>query len=785
MLSQIVQNLFNNVSKYLKEEPHSTNPNYDVVLHIGEGSNYKKFYAHSVTLKTSCTYFESALSGRWLKMEDNYYILNKPNISSEVFEIILKFIYTETLPSDKSVPPPLLFELLIAADELCLGRLIDHTQKQLNDSLDCTNFFIDNLIVIYNLTTQFPHFQILQRHFLMLVEKHPTEIFQSHNFLELPEEILLSCLKNDYLHLYEIEIWEKVLDWGINQIPRKLNRCNVEEWEAEDFIELEMKLKNCMPLIRFYHIKSGILYNEVIPFQPIIPDPIFNKILKFHLTNEILSLPIEISNVRCPELYDNKATLSNTLKLLDSIDKYFGYFWSRIYARKLHGSIEFLPRYLEGVTKLTYLPGYKSDNYVKFDDLVQKPILKQAFLSSMIVDFAWLSSKLPNNRQIVLAKDWRIEDNETQGLNGVPNTKYLIVHAPKSESGFGCFHAKLMLLFFDNWMRVVISSGNLVPQDWELCENVVFIQDFLARDKSKEYNGLQGFARDINDFLVAMGLKTHIVNLLPEYDYSKSKATLVPSIPGIHKGMENIKRFGHGRISKAVKEFCGSREDVQLEFQSSSIGSLNKQYLVEFYLSARGLDPVSAQSRPRPKKGEADHLPPIIVVYPSHEAKFAIASTICLSEKAYIKNTFPKEILRNCISKRDGMLMHSKFALAQFREKPNEMPLNVESQENAGGWYYCGSHNFSESAWGKITTSRESKELQIRIYNWELGVFFPIYRKEQEYLPNQDFDKKDWFNEHSVPVPYIRPPPRYVRNETPKDIFFEVLQLLAESYGNH
>jgi len=108
-------------------------------------------------------------------------------------------------------------------------------------------------------------------------------------------------------------------------------------------------------------------------------------------------------------------------------------------------------------------------------------------------------------------------------LIGIPNTNYLIVHAPKAENEFGIFHAKLMLLFFGNWMRVVISSGSLIPRDWELCENVVFIQDFPARDKSKEYNCLQEFAQDINDFLVAMGLKTHIVTRLPEYDYSKAK----------------------------------------------------------------------------------------------------------------------------------------------------------------------------------------------------------------------------------------------------------------------
>ncbi len=69
---------------------------------------------------------------------------------------------------------------------------------------------------------------------------------------------------------------------------------------------------------------------------------------------------------------------------------------------------------------------------------------------------------------------------------------------------------------------------------------------------------------------------------------------------------------------------------------------------------------------------------------------------------------------------------------------------------------------------GKVTTSRETRELQIRINNWELGVFFPIYRKEQDYLPNQDYGKRDLFYEHSVPIPYIRPPPRYETNEAPK-----------------
>jgi len=68
------------------------------------------------------------------------------------------------------------------------------------------------------------------------------------------------------------------------------------------------------------------------------------------------------------------------------------------------------------------------------------------------------------------------------------------------------------------------------------------------------------------------------------------------------------------------------------------------------------------------------------------------------------------------------------------------------------GWYYCGSHNFTGSAWGKIYTSLETKGPQLRINNWELGVFFPIR--------GSDNNQGDWFTENGVPVPYQRPPGR-------------------------
>lgn len=81
----------------------------------------------------------------------------------------------------------------------------------------------------------------------------------------------MSCLENDNLNLYEIDIWNNVLDWGIKQISKKLDKHKLEDWSTEDFMELEEKLKKCIPLIRFHHINSKDFYNAVVPFQPILP----------------------------------------------------------------------------------------------------------------------------------------------------------------------------------------------------------------------------------------------------------------------------------------------------------------------------------------------------------------------------------------------------------------------------------------------------------------------------------------------------------------------------------
>jgi len=47
------------------------------------------------------------------------------------------------------------------------------------------------------------------------------------------------------------------------------------------------------------------------------------------------------------------------------------------------------------------------------------------------------------------------------------------------------------------------------------------------------------------------------------------------------------------------------------------------------------------------------------------------------AERFYDAPQFPRHLLKDCVSKREGLLMHSKIVIARYKNKP-------------GGWIYLG-----------------------------------------------------------------------------------------------
>jgi hypothetical protein len=65
---------------------------YNVIIKVGENSNTKEFYAHSIILKARSPYFKRALSQDWAIKKNDMINFTKPNISPIVFEMIMRYI---------------------------------------------------------------------------------------------------------------------------------------------------------------------------------------------------------------------------------------------------------------------------------------------------------------------------------------------------------------------------------------------------------------------------------------------------------------------------------------------------------------------------------------------------------------------------------------------------------------------------------------------------------------------------------------------------------------------
>ncbi|CAG8781265.1 25639_t:CDS:2 [Gigaspora margarita] len=104
--------------KLLKEEDDC-----DVIIHAGKGLYLKELYAHSLILNIRSSYFNHALTNNQVKKEGKYFVFQFPNISANIFEIILRYIYTATITfyGLKGVET---LQLLIAANELHLEDII-------------------------------------------------------------------------------------------------------------------------------------------------------------------------------------------------------------------------------------------------------------------------------------------------------------------------------------------------------------------------------------------------------------------------------------------------------------------------------------------------------------------------------------------------------------------------------------------------------------------------------------------------------------------------------------
>ncbi|KAF9434919.1 hypothetical protein BGZ76_007205 [Entomortierella beljakovae] len=447
----------------------------------------------------------------------------------------------------------------------------------------------------------------------------------------------------------------------------------------------------------------------------------------------------------------------------------------------------YLPRFNVATFRNTYIKGTIPGKFeIRIQDLLVKEHIVKAVMTTYQLDEVWLDKYLPSHIPQCLVVHWD-KKSENAGFNTID--KVTTVHPPLN--GYGTFHPKLMLVFYPTFCRVVVSSANLVDYDWDQLVNTVYVQDFALRPTAVENpEDLGAFGSALHNYLKVMTLPEKILSVVKCVDFSTAKVLLLPSVQGSYP-VNAPHTYGLAQLSKILHTKGLQNKEMELEYQTSSLGKLKLILLDELYRSSRGL-PVRGRSRFK----DEERLPPIKVIFPTdshvHGSRLGElgAGTVCHREEYWKDATYPKRVMHDfeCVGNLKRSLMHSKLILAKVARPTNHMEPVIPAQgaisalrhqdSNCVGWFYVGSANLSESAWGTVANKKPAPNcpeggLHVSMRNWELGIVYIIETEDEmhDLAALSAAQRLDPSGEQSffgpLPVPYKRPLKPYSFGDRP------------------
>ena len=190
-----------------------------------------------------------------------------------------------------------------------------------------------------------------------------------------------------------------------------------------------------------------------------------------------------------------------------------------------------------------------SRNGLKMEDLIQKQGMRRGIFAAFCLDDDWLLNHLPSQVPFVFATAKPKRLNLPDDILRVNETLSFVF--PPLSSSWGCMHIKLMIMFYEAHVRVVVPSANLVDYDWTSIENIVFYQDFPLLQKGKAQNH-SAFLDDLLYLARDMGIPLLYYQDLSNYDFSAALGSLIISKP-TQSMMSDVRVFGQTSLCLAVR----------------------------------------------------------------------------------------------------------------------------------------------------------------------------------------------------------------------------------------
>lgn len=292
----------------------------------------------------------------------------------------------------------------------------------------------------------------------------------------------------------------------------------------------------------------------------------------------------------------------------------------------------------------------------------------------------------------------------------------------------GSSHSKILLLLYPTFLRIVITSCNMMNIDTVQGDNHWYIHD-VPKAASCAKGEPSAFESGLLEHLQALSTPAVFIDSVRGmYDYSTVKVHLITCVPNACAGAR-AEKHGLLRLRRIVQDLnlglsskARSDEGFQLEICTASLGNLSAKWLNRFHDCALGAESIGVDN-------EDPDVPNIKLIYPtvadvknSHPKAKEAASNIGCHIRPWNKAPEAiKNIFHHYQSKDSGWLFHQKLILAYNRKDTTTPPYYV----------YVGSANLSASAWGTLEQDKsksandEACKLKLKGTNFECGVVVP------------------------------------------------------------
>ncbi|UZO02468.1 uncharacterized protein OCT59_020948 [Rhizophagus irregularis] len=310
-LPKLSQNLLN----ILNDEEY-----YDITIEVGNDPYVKIFRAHMVILNYRSTYLQRILSTNAKKNNETLVHIKLPNISPEIFQIILRYIYGGRLSLKECVTLDII-KVLIAAGELNLQELVNHLQLYIIKNHK--KWIEQNFNLVYQTSFENGSFLELQKYCTDLISKIPDKILKSISFSSISEKLLVLIIQNNNLQMSEIQVWRYVIKWGLAQNPELPSDLAI--FSKDDFNVLKNTLQQLIPFIKFNNLTSKEFSDDVLPYKKALPKELYKDLLKIFLNLHPDSRPNDKSKIKNNNskiiTFQHAELISKWIDKLDITDK--------------------------------------------------------------------------------------------------------------------------------------------------------------------------------------------------------------------------------------------------------------------------------------------------------------------------------------------------------------------------------------------------------------------------------------------------------------------------------